>query len=218
MPGDASGGDTGSTADSSAPADTSSPVDSGLQEDSAPADSGQTTDTGSPIDSGSPVDSGAPADSGLVDTGTLEDSARPEDSSRPEDSGQVEDSGSLDTGSADTGAADSMVPLDGAMDGATDGGDAAACPSTPPVGMCSSNGEVCSYPSEVCRCSYGAPVMVNLTWHCSVLSPGCPEPEPEAGTPCSPPGLTCNYGACQGGDELVCTNGSWTLGMMICPP
>ena len=189
---DTSAPDTTSQTDSEAPSDTSSPEDSATPFDSAnPADTGSSFDSGHPEDSGNPFDSGHPEDSG-----NASDSGHPQDSGNPLDSGR------------DTGP-----------DAEDDGG---TCPSTPPLGMgtCSSVGLACSYqvPQEVCRCSHGAPVMVNATWHCSLLAPGCPSMQPTVGDTCSVPGLNCDYGMCLGGIDVVCMGGTWMQGMMFCPP
>jgi hypothetical protein len=100
-------------------------------------------------------------------------------------------------------------------DGGFDSG--GGCPMQPPTGACSDLGETCNYATETCVCSNGSPPPVFTSWHCTMPGPGCPEPRPAIGSSCSMPGLMCDYGHCNGGVELDCTNGIWQIGGGPCP-
>jgi hypothetical protein len=181
-------------------------VDAGGGTDSSVGDTGVGADTTVPVDSGAGADTGVvedtSADTSPADTGSPIDSAQ-SDSGSPGDSGS--DSGMLQ---------DSMV-----QDTGTDArDDAGMCPAAVPSGDCTPSGLGCYYPGQTCYCSHGAPPMVNLTWHCTPLAAGCPEPAPAVGSACSQPGLMCDYGACIGGTAVQCTVNKWTPALVICPP
>ncbi len=110
--------------------------------------------------------------------------------------------------------------------GASGSGGEAQCPSTRPVGACSSEGKSCEYPSGCavppsipCVCSSGQ-------WKCNLadctdasLPPPskCPA-DPPLGA-CSEPGLECTYGDdprfwCR--ELATCTNGAWSVLMPKC--
>ena len=167
--------------------DAASPDSSG---DAAPADSGQDalSADASPTDAGQDVLSeDAAADAGLADSGQ----------------DAVIDAGSLDA------AADALP------DSSTDAG--AGCSATAPTGSCATNGHACTYPTQSCVCSFGAPVASSLHWVCLTLPAGCPDPEPAVGSSCTQSGLVCDYGACIGGTAVQCNGSTWAANHPICP-
>jgi hypothetical protein len=92
-----------------------------------------------------------------------------------------------------------------------------------PVGeSCTGNAD-CAYPQGRCACTtpLGGPVQLldaGSSWVCEIPSTGCPEPRPQAGTPCSVEGETCDYGTCTlpGGTEMACTKGEWAVAFSAC--
>jgi hypothetical protein len=101
----------------------------------------------------------------------------------------------------------------------TDGG-VNTCPTYAPTAgdSCTDYGELCSYKTASCTCSYGSPPQGMLRWVCESLPEGCPEeaPAPDAG--CMARGLICNYGACLGSSEVACGDAStWVLQTVTCP-
>jgi hypothetical protein len=58
------------------------------------------------------------------------------------------------------------------------------------------------------------------TWNCQGPTQGsaCPTPRPRLGSPCSPAGLDCDYGACTvpGGSNESCAGGVWTQSLGVC--
>jgi hypothetical protein len=83
---------------------------------------------------------------------------------------------------------------------------------------CTPQGLDCSYPEGQCNCAPTVPASgPGPVWQCSIPAAGCPEPRPDIGTSCTQPSLTCDYGACTGGVELQCTDGSWQVVDAPCP-
>ncbi len=76
----------------------------------------------------------------------------------------------------------------------------------------------CAYPEGECICttSFGGLQKQTPAWDCFPASQGCPSPRPDIGTACSG-SQTCNYGACSGGVELQCVDGSWQTVVTPCP-
>jgi hypothetical protein len=100
-----------------------------------------------------------------------------------------------------------------------------ACPAafdgaTPGASGCVPNLS-CYYPEARCYCGAmvpGTPVGwlcdtgTNITMNASAFE-SCPLPRPRIGTACTEVDLTCEYGRCQGEDDvLACTNGAWEIG------
>ncbi len=100
-----------------------------------------------------------------------------------------------------------------------DGGNPTCPTSAPTAGnSCTNYGELCSYKTASCTCSYGSPPQESLRWVCESLPDGCPEeaPSPDAG--CTARGLICNYGACLGSSEVACGDAStWVVQSVTCP-
>ena len=107
------------------------------------------------------------------------------------------------------------------------GGTGAKCPvgmcplryvDVPKGQACPESGVDCAYKEGQCNCSFTSPsgTMNTPTWHC-FSPPGCPEPRPDVGTPCTQDGLSCDYGACTGGLAETCTSGYWQWAMTACP-
>jgi hypothetical protein len=88
-----------------------------------------------------------------------------------------------------------------------------------PQGMtCSPDGLDCAYPEGQCNCGNPGPVVgPNPVWTCAQPAQGCPNPRPRIGSACSQPGLSCDYGACSGGVEVQCKDGSWQRANVACP-
>ncbi len=79
------------------------------------------------------------------------------------------------------------------------------------------SGEKCNYPTESCICSNGEPPTSMLHWNCSTLTAGCPQDPPAVGSACTDNGLVCDYGACVGGERVICTAGKWVSDPGVCP-
>jgi hypothetical protein len=93
-----------------------------------------------------------------------------------------------------------------------------SCPSSlagVPVGQACAPPDVhCDYPDRRCECAQNATLPGwPATWRCPSGQQGiwagdarCPMPRPRLGTPCSAPGITCDYGACaiRGGNREGC--------------
>jgi hypothetical protein len=83
---------------------------------------------------------------------------------------------------------------------------------------CSPEGLDCSYAEGQCDCTSTLPVASPApVWECTTPASGCPAPRPRIGSPCTQPGLSCNYGACTGGVAVECENGIWTQELLPCP-
>jgi len=104
-------------------------------------------------------------------------------------------------------------------------GGGGGCPATEKdvlVGQgCNTPNLFCEYASGICACGLsGHPP--SQVWVCDEPSnPSCPFPRPKLGTVCSnDPQLVCDYGSCTGlgGDEQVCSSGTWHQQMVACPP
>jgi hypothetical protein len=102
------------------------------------------------------------------------------------------------------------------------------CPATfasvPRMSSCTPYGGFCDYPEGRCACSSQGPVISNPPdgiWLCQDPAPGCPEPRPRFGAPCSPQeeGMQCDYGACSvpGGTAEQCSGGVWIQTPFGCP-
>ncbi len=96
------------------------------------------------------------------------------------------------------------------------------CPATyaqVPVGQsCVPTNLTCDYPEGTCICSLGTgPIGTSPHWICWPATSGCPSPRPRIGSPCGQPGLSCDYGACAGGVELECKDGTWQQALTPCP-
>jgi hypothetical protein len=95
------------------------------------------------------------------------------------------------------------------------------CPATyadvPQGKTCPQQGLDCAYPQGQCNCSTPALAGPGIEWLCSTPAAGCPDPRPDIGTSCAQPGLSCDYGACTGGVELQCTDGTWQQEETACP-
>ncbi len=96
------------------------------------------------------------------------------------------------------------------------------CAPTPPSGVCTATSVVCAYPDGTrCNCTQCAagPCTMTPAWNC--LPPPtdlrCPRITPQLGAACSPDGVDCNYGACNGGWRVVCAAGVWVNTPTPCP-
>jgi hypothetical protein len=76
--------------------------------------------------------------------------------------------------------------------------------------------ETCAYPKGTCICSEdtGGPVRlvdaaVVTSWVCFDSTLACRSPRPNLGDSCADEGRKCDYGACNGGVALLCTDGLW---------
>jgi hypothetical protein len=76
--------------------------------------------------------------------------------------------------------------------------------------------ETCAYPKGTCICSEdtGGPVRlvdaaIVTSWVCFDSTLACRSPRPNLGDPCADEGRKCDYGACNGGVALLCTDGLW---------
>jgi hypothetical protein len=101
-----------------------------------------------------------------------------------------------------------------------------SCPATYPSAMvgeaCSPGGLDCGYEEGTCTCAPPiGPLMADggdsVRWQCFPKQAGCPSPRPTLGAACTSPGLSCNYGACADGVELMCKGGVWTSVVVGCP-
>jgi hypothetical protein len=96
------------------------------------------------------------------------------------------------------------------------------CPATytqVPQGQdCNPQGLDCGYSQGQCNCDV-EPESAKLgpVWLCTTPAAGCPDPRPNIGASCTQPGLSCDYGACTGGVELQCTEGTWQEEATACP-
>jgi hypothetical protein len=96
------------------------------------------------------------------------------------------------------------------------------CPSAysdiQPAETCSPQGLDCAYAEGQCNCAREAlSANQNAIWQCATPSPGCPEPRPRLGDACAQAGLSCDYGACNGGIDVACTDGAWQRAETACP-
>ena len=107
------------------------------------------------------------------------------------------------------------------------GGLPSSCPSTragvTEGSACTSDGTRCDYADGTCACSVPeGPVQIDgggATWHCTHPTTGCPAVAPRAGTPCSQPDLSCDYGQCTlpNGVSFLCAGGAWAAEEGACP-
>jgi hypothetical protein len=81
---------------------------------------------------------------------------------------------------------------------------------------CSPVDETCAYTKGTCICasSLGGPVRltdagVETDWSCFEGTLACRSPRPIIGSVCNDDTRTCDYGACLGGVELLCSGGLW---------
>ncbi len=89
-------------------------------------------------------------------------------------------------------------------------------------GKCAPEAEFCVYPQGTCICTDdpgGLPRAGGPEWGCTPVTAGCPAAPPRLGTPCKVPESTeCDYGACNGGVDMQCTDGHWAISMLVgCP-
>jgi hypothetical protein len=83
---------------------------------------------------------------------------------------------------------------------------------------CLPQGLDCAYPQGQCNCAFTVPVSNSgPVWQCSTPAQGCPDPRPRIGSSCTQPGLDCDYGACTGGINLECVDGTWQQQATACP-
>jgi hypothetical protein len=103
----------------------------------------------------------------------------------------------------------------------------ASCPLTyagiQAGGHCAPAQETCAYHEGTCICSEdtGGPVRVAdasivTSWACFAETLACRSPRPDIGEPCTDDARKCDYGACLGGVELVCTDGLWQEDFPVC--
>jgi hypothetical protein len=97
------------------------------------------------------------------------------------------------------------------------------CPATPPSGTCSPSSVVCQYGDGTrCTCTEcpGGPCTMTPMWFCNAppMDPACPRISPQVGEACSASGVSCDYGACNQGWRLVCTDGRWQEDNMVACP
>jgi hypothetical protein len=101
------------------------------------------------------------------------------------------------------------------------------CPTTyeaiPSGGSCPVADETCAYPKGTCICAEntGGPVRIVdagivTTWACFASTLACRSPRPDIGEPCTDDARKCDYGACIGGVDLVCTGGLWQEDFPVC--
>ena len=122
--------------------------------------------------------------------------------------------GSAGSGGTSTGGTAGSAGKAGSSTGGAAGQDASsgACPATAPDdgSSCMDRGQVCTYGQLRCFCGGGG----NPDWNCSSGDGGgtvgdaggtCPPSEPADNSPCSSPGLQCDYGQNQCG----CFGGGW---------
>jgi len=197
-------------------------------------DAHATTDARTPLDSGARGDTGA---GGSADSGTPQDSGGlHHDAGRPNCPPNAPSVGSAcpeigfvcQYGSSSVLGCNQIFLCQASgwtlEPGAGDAGRCSAggsCPASSPTGTCSVLNEQCSYegnPGSACQCSFGSPPSDMLHWTCDSLPQGCPAPRPGIGSPCSEPGLDCDYGRCSGGIELKCKDGTWQpVQSGVCP-
>jgi hypothetical protein len=191
-----------------------------------PLDSGARGDTGAGHDAGGSADSGTPQDSG----GLHHDAGRPNcPPNAPSVGSACPEIGFVCQYGSSSVLGCNQIFLCQASGwtlepGAGDAGRCSAggsCPASSPTGTCSVLNEQCSYegnPGSACQCSFGSPPSDMLHWTCDSLPQGCPTPRPGIGSPCSGPGLDCDYGRCSGGIELKCKDGTWQpVQSGVCP-
>jgi hypothetical protein len=84
------------------------------------------------------------------------------------------------------------------------------CPSSDAPGI--AEDLICSFSQGTCLCSDsddGSPPPGGPYWYCVPATAECPSPRPTIGSTCPTEGTMCNYGACQGGVDILCTGGVW---------
>ncbi len=103
---------------------------------------------------------------------------------------------------------------------ATGGQCPASYAAVPQNGSCQPVDLECSYPQGLCICSDGGgPARAGgPEWSCFAPVAGCPNPRPAVGSACTEAGLQCNYGACFGGVELQCVDGTWQQDVAVACP
>lgn len=91
--------------------------------------------------------------------------------------------------------------------------------SVPNLQDCTPNGLACAYAEGECICTtdFGPVSKTTPAWNCIPASNGCPSPRPDIGTACTQPNQQCDYGACNGGVALTCTDGAWQQTFTPCP-
>jgi hypothetical protein len=166
------------------------------------SDASTSTDGSSSPDGTSGKDGGSKTDSGHAhDAKTGDDSGTP-DATGPEDTGTPHDTGT----SHDAGVDAPIGP---------------ECPGSAPSGVCTMPQQTCEYTNGICICSHGSLPTTQLSWHCTILASGCPDPQPTLHATCTQPGLTCDYGACLGGQAFECTaeggGDEWEKAGIACP-
>ncbi len=73
----------------------------------------------------------------------------------------------------------------------------------------------CGYPGGTCVCLLGCGGgqihAFGASWFCTPVTPECPSPRPQPGTPCGDSGAHCEYGSpcCFGSWTMDCTGGVW---------
>jgi hypothetical protein len=79
---------------------------------------------------------------------------------------------------------------------------------------CGTPGQTCHYALGQCYCGdvFGPPIEPvdggpPVTWSCDDPGPGCPQPRPRVGSPCTQEGQSCQYLACDWAQQ--CTGGLW---------
>jgi hypothetical protein len=84
----------------------------------------------------------------------------------------------------------------------------------------------CGYPEGTCVCFWGCGdpgarvFAVGGDWSCTPVTPECPSPRPQSGTPCGDAGPYCHYGplCCEGSWTMECAGGLWDgIPGMFCP-
>jgi hypothetical protein len=96
------------------------------------------------------------------------------------------------------------------------------CPATyadvPQGKACTPLGLDCAYAEGQCNCDTEIEsANQNPVWLCTTPAAGCPDPRPTIGSACNQPNLDCDYGACTGGIELGCLDGTWQVEGTACP-
>jgi hypothetical protein len=106
-------------------------------------------------------------------------------------------------------------------------GPAGYCPTGPNPDVCpasmndvSDGGATCSTPGLTCHYSLGGCYCGDIfgppqpqqdggtyTWSCDNPGPGCPQPRPRVGSPCTQEGQSCQYLTCAWAQQ--CTGGLW---------
>jgi hypothetical protein len=186
----------GSTVDSSG-SDGGGTPDGGSRSDARGSnDATPKRDTGASPDSGH-----APHPDGSTGRGDASDATGPDGAATP------------DATTHDSGTPDASAPPDAGVDAPIGAG----CSATIPSGMCTQVGQMCEYPTAACICSHGSVPTTMLSWYCTTLPAGCPDPAPALDSSCSSPGTVCDYGMCMGGEKVVCTGGKWVTDQGGCP-